>query len=234
MPDTEDARRGATIYSVADDAGVSIATVSRVLQGSPLVSDRTRQKVVEAMDRLDYLPSGAARSLAVRQHDTQGLVLPELNGPTSPSCSSGSRPGRPSSSRASWSCSPAAGRTARRRCAGSRPASTASRCTEPARATSAAAPSRSSSSRVTCSPEWRPSRPRTPRALVASPSTCSTTGAAGCSSSAPSTWRPTSGSATRASSPPTTIGDWRRGARSGRVPRARGCRASPTCCSPAS
>ena len=81
MPDTEDARRGATIYSVADDAGVSIATVSRVLQGSPLVSDRTRQKVVEAMDRLDYLPSGAARSLAVRQHHTQGLVLPELNGP---------------------------------------------------------------------------------------------------------------------------------------------------------
>jgi LacI family transcriptional regulator len=81
MPDTEDARRGATIYSVADDAGVSIATVSRVLQGSPLVSDRTRQKVVEAMDRLDYLPSGAARSLAVRQHHTQGLVLPELSGP---------------------------------------------------------------------------------------------------------------------------------------------------------
>ena len=81
MPDTEDARRGATIYSVADDAGVSIATVSRVLQGSPLVSDRTRQKVVEAMDRLDYLPSGAARSLAVRHHDTYGLVLPELTGP---------------------------------------------------------------------------------------------------------------------------------------------------------
>ena len=81
MPDTEDARRGATIYSVADDAGVSIATVSRVLQESPLVSDRTRQKVVEAMDRLDYLPSGAARSLAVRQHHTHGLVLPELNGP---------------------------------------------------------------------------------------------------------------------------------------------------------
>ena len=33
------------------------------------------------MDALDYLPSGAARSLAVRQHDTHGLVLPELNGP---------------------------------------------------------------------------------------------------------------------------------------------------------
>ena len=81
MASTADARRGATIYSVADHAGVSIATVSRVLQGSPLVSDRTRDKVLEAVDELAYLPSGAARSLAVRHHDTYGLVLPELTGP---------------------------------------------------------------------------------------------------------------------------------------------------------
>ena len=74
-------RRGTTIYSVADHAGVSIATVSRVLQGSPLVSEKTRRKVLEAVDELDYLPSGAARSLAVRHHDTYGLVLPELGGP---------------------------------------------------------------------------------------------------------------------------------------------------------
>ncbi len=74
-------RRGTTIYSVADHAGVSIATVSRVLQGSPLVSEKTRRKVLESVDELDYLPSGAARSLAVRHHDTYGLVLPELGGP---------------------------------------------------------------------------------------------------------------------------------------------------------
>jgi LacI family transcriptional regulator len=74
-------RRGATIYSVAAEAGVSIATVSRVLQGSPVVSERTRRKVLAAVDELDYLPSGAARSLAVRHHDTYGLVLPELSGP---------------------------------------------------------------------------------------------------------------------------------------------------------
>ena len=77
----EETRRGATIYSVADQAGVSIATVSRVLQGSPVVSDGTRRKVLAAVDDLDYLPSGAARSLAVRHHDTYGLVLPELTGP---------------------------------------------------------------------------------------------------------------------------------------------------------
>ena len=81
MGPLDEARRRATIYSVADQAGVSIATVSRVLQGSAVVSERTRQKVLDAVDELDYLPSGAARSLAVRHHDTYGLVLPELSGP---------------------------------------------------------------------------------------------------------------------------------------------------------
>ena len=81
MGPLDEARRRATIYSVADQAGVSIATVSRVLQGSPVVSERTRQKVLAAVDELDYLPSGAARSLAVRHHATYGLVLPELSGP---------------------------------------------------------------------------------------------------------------------------------------------------------
>ncbi|HET8987148.1 MAG TPA: LacI family DNA-binding transcriptional regulator [Humibacillus sp.] len=77
----QDARRSATIYAVADHARVSIATVSRVLQGSPLVSDETRRKVLASMAELDYVPSGAARSLAVRHHETHGLVLPELDGP---------------------------------------------------------------------------------------------------------------------------------------------------------
>ena len=70
-----------TIYSVAERAGVSIATVSRVLQDSGVVSERARRQVLEAVEELDYVPSGAARSLAARQHDTYGLVLPELSGP---------------------------------------------------------------------------------------------------------------------------------------------------------
>ncbi len=72
---------GATIYSVAERAGVSIASVSRVLQGSARVSDRTRDKVLAAVEQLDYLPHGGARSLAARSHEAQGLVLPELTGP---------------------------------------------------------------------------------------------------------------------------------------------------------
>ncbi len=71
----------ATIYSVADAAGVSIATVSRVLQGTTVVSEGTRQKVLAAVDDLNYMPVGAARSLAVRHHEALGLVLPELSGP---------------------------------------------------------------------------------------------------------------------------------------------------------
>lgn len=70
-----------TIYSVAERAGVSIATVSRVLQGSAGVSERTRDRVLEAVAALDYVPLGAARSLAVRHHEAHGLVLPELTGP---------------------------------------------------------------------------------------------------------------------------------------------------------
>ena len=71
----------ATIYTVAEAAGVSIASVSRVLQGSRAVSEATRSKVLEAAARLNYVPLGAARSLAVGQHEAQGLVLPMLTGP---------------------------------------------------------------------------------------------------------------------------------------------------------
>src|SRR3954464_8688877 len=75
------ASAGATIYSVADRAGVSIATVSRVLQGAGTVSSTTTQKVLDAVDELNYVPLGAARSLAVRHHEAHGLVVAELSGP---------------------------------------------------------------------------------------------------------------------------------------------------------
>ena len=81
MGSTHRAGQGATIYSVAELAGVSIASVSRVLQGSTAVSDVTRAKVLAAVDELNYVPLGAARSLAVRHHEAHGLVLPELTGP---------------------------------------------------------------------------------------------------------------------------------------------------------
>jgi len=71
----------ATIYSVAEAAGVSIATVSRVFQGTSTVAQGTRERVLSAADELNYMPLGAARSLAVSRHELLGLVLPELGGP---------------------------------------------------------------------------------------------------------------------------------------------------------
>jgi len=70
-----------TVYTVADRAGVSVATVSRVLQEPHRVKEATRIRVEAAMDELNYVPYGAARSLAFNQHEAHGLVLPELGGP---------------------------------------------------------------------------------------------------------------------------------------------------------
>ena len=72
---------GTTIYAVAEQAGVSIATVSRVLQNRGRTSPESRHRVVEAARRLNYVPARAARSLAVGRAEAQGLVLPALTGP---------------------------------------------------------------------------------------------------------------------------------------------------------
>lgn len=74
-------RRSTTIYSVAQLAGVSIATVSRVLQGTRGTSPHARANVLRAVDELEYVPLRAARSLAVQRHAANGLVVPDLIGP---------------------------------------------------------------------------------------------------------------------------------------------------------
>jgi len=70
-----------TIYTVADRAGVSIATVSRVLRGTTPSSPTTRRKVLQAVQELDYIPLRAARKVDLPRHQTHGLVLPGLAGP---------------------------------------------------------------------------------------------------------------------------------------------------------
>lgn len=71
----------ATIYAVAQHAGVSTATVSRVLSGSPKVTERTRGAVMQAARDLQYVPKAAARALAGRRTSALGLVLPHIDGP---------------------------------------------------------------------------------------------------------------------------------------------------------
>ncbi|TCO45431.1 LacI family transcriptional regulator [Kribbella antiqua] len=73
--------RPATIYDVAAHAKLSIATVSRVLQGTGPVSEKARARVDQAARELNYVPLRAARSLAVQRHEAHGLVLPDLAGP---------------------------------------------------------------------------------------------------------------------------------------------------------
>ncbi len=70
----------ATIADVAKRAGVSIATVSRVVNGTTPVIDETAQRVRSAIADLHYHPRAAARVLASRRTDTLGLLLPEIGG----------------------------------------------------------------------------------------------------------------------------------------------------------
>jgi LacI family transcriptional regulator len=69
-----------TIADVAQKAGVSIATVSRVLTGSTPVVPETARRVRTAVSALNYIPHAAARTLASRRTDTLGLLLPEIGG----------------------------------------------------------------------------------------------------------------------------------------------------------
>ncbi len=79
---TEGTRRaGVTIYEVASRAGVSIATVSRVLRGTARVSPDTQKRVIDAIAELRYTPSRLGRALAERRHAANGIVFPELFGP---------------------------------------------------------------------------------------------------------------------------------------------------------
>jgi len=66
-----------TLYDVARLAGVSIATVSRVVHGQYRVSDATRARVQQAIEELGYVPDGAARSLSRRRKDVIGLACKE-------------------------------------------------------------------------------------------------------------------------------------------------------------
>src|SRR5690606_14927689 len=67
------------IYDVAREAGVSMATVSRVVNNNPNVKPQTRKKVYEAIERLGYRPNAVARGLASKRTTTVGVVIPDIS-----------------------------------------------------------------------------------------------------------------------------------------------------------
>jgi LacI family transcriptional regulator len=68
-----------TLYDICEKTGFSTATVSRVINGSGLVKEQTRERVLQVIEELNYHPNHAARMLAGRKTDTIGVILPLLD-----------------------------------------------------------------------------------------------------------------------------------------------------------
>ena len=68
-----------TIYEVAKASGVSLATVSRVINKQSNVTPETRAKVEATIARLGYKPSGVAQALATNKSTVIGVVIPSAN-----------------------------------------------------------------------------------------------------------------------------------------------------------
>jgi LacI family transcriptional regulator len=69
------------ISKVAELAGVSKSTVSRVLNGKANVNEKTKQKVLQAIEQLNYVPNASARALSLRKTNSIGIVLERLHDP---------------------------------------------------------------------------------------------------------------------------------------------------------
>ncbi|MEM7320010.1 MAG: LacI family DNA-binding transcriptional regulator [Pseudomonadota bacterium] len=67
-----------SIRDVAKETGLSIATISRVMNGAPNVTSQTRQRVLDASKKLDYLPNPAARALSTSKSKTVAAIIPTI------------------------------------------------------------------------------------------------------------------------------------------------------------
>lgn len=79
----------ATMKDVAKEAGVALGTVSNVLNNRSSVSDENRRKVMLAIEKLNYMPNQAARTLKTRSTKTIGLVIPSIVNPYYPELARG-------------------------------------------------------------------------------------------------------------------------------------------------
>lgn len=70
-----------TIKEVAQQANVSVATVSRVINKSGYVKEATRKRIEQVIKELDYYPNETARTLFTKKSKTIGLLLPDMSNP---------------------------------------------------------------------------------------------------------------------------------------------------------
>ena len=77
--DVDNLKERVTIYEVAKAAGVSLATVSRVINNSGTVKDDTKEKVMSIIKKLGYKPSGLAQALATNKTTNIGVIIPSAN-----------------------------------------------------------------------------------------------------------------------------------------------------------
>ena len=75
----ENLKERVTIYEVAKASGVSLATVSRVMNGSGTVREDTKKKVMSVIKKLGYKPSGLAQALATSKTTNIGVIIPSAN-----------------------------------------------------------------------------------------------------------------------------------------------------------
>jgi len=73
--------KNVTIYTIAEEAGISAATVSRYLTGSANVSEVNRKKIEKIIKKYNFRPNAIARNLANQETKTLGLVLPDVTAP---------------------------------------------------------------------------------------------------------------------------------------------------------
>lgn len=78
-----------TIKDIASKAGVSVATVSRVLNKKPDVSEKTKKKIEKFIEEMGYNPSGVARGLVLQRTYTIGLIVPDITNPFYPEIARG-------------------------------------------------------------------------------------------------------------------------------------------------
>ena len=93
-----------TLKDVAKVAGVSYATVSRALSGSPEIGESTRKRVIKICEEMGYTPNAVARSMVMKRTNIIGLIVTSIDNPVyerndrasgDPQARRSSRPARP-------------------------------------------------------------------------------------------------------------------------------------------